>query len=440
MDRIAFYLESIPIWMIVAVPLAAVVLVLGIPGRLRLGVGLALMVVWLTLSQMSDLAAIQALTKASIPAVYLYIILTAMVAPGARRNVSLPAWLLFAVACFTPLYVFTTADNQVALLIRLNWILLVLATIVTTRTITDDASLRYVIGWLFVGIVVATAIASSALVFDPGAAFRAGINRFRPYDAQSNEIGTLFVLATAFGLYYGLTGPGLFRRIVGFGTAGVGFGLAAMTVSRSVVFPALLAAMPTLFKMVRHPIIVILGVLVVAGVIQFLIQVGSDAEVDLERLGSLESGRYQLFQEYVTELSNRPAFNQVFGLMLTRDQSFRVSEEADMHAHNAYLELAYMGGLSYVLPMLALEAYGLYCAFYVWYRRRTLDNDPLLITLLASLLGITLLHGMTTGTIYSHSNPWAFWHIFLLVFFMTAAHHLKRLPSHPATVHAQPAG
>jgi hypothetical protein len=205
-------------------------------------------------------------------------------------------------------------------------------------------------------------------------------------------------------------------RIVWAGIAGLAFGMAMLTGSRSTMIACLVPAIPLLLAGMRRPAFAIASAPVMIGLgVYVLRQVN---EYAFSRYGSLETGRVQQARDYISlSISQRP----IVGLLGTSGMASDVDESVGTHAHNAYLGAAYIGGLSYLLPLLAIAAVSLGATFIVWRNRKRFDVDPLLTSTLCCLTVVTYAHGFVNSAIYYPTYLWSFIHVTLSILLTTMA-------------------
>eukprot|EP01025_Chloroclados_australasicus_P016109 TRINITY_DN17924_c2_g1_i4.p1 TRINITY_DN17924_c2_g1~~TRINITY_DN17924_c2_g1_i4.p1 ORF type:complete len:224 (-),score=18.67 TRINITY_DN17924_c2_g1_i4:222-893(-) len=196
--------------------------------------------------------------------------------------------------------------------------------------------------------------------------------------------------------------------------AAAGMGLLSGT--RSVMITLVGVCAPVAFYAIRRPALAVpmVGIMLI-GIAVVLSRVDSNP---FARYRSLETARGQQAIEYIREsIAQRP----MTGLLGTRGLNAAVDETLGFHAHNAYLKLAYTGGLLLLTPYLILAAISLVSALYVWWNRRLLDVDPLLTSVLAAFMVMIYAHGMVNHMIYQATHTWAFLHLVLSMLFITMA-------------------
>jgi hypothetical protein len=417
MDRINRYLDVVPLPLLIAAPVVAILILLIIPRRWHLDAALIGMVIWFVLGRLTDLGMIQSVTKATGFGAIVAVALAAWFDSGPKRRLPLIVWAYPVLALISFVYVITVVDMVVAMALRTQWLLMTVAAIFVARTIVDEASLHRVLHAIGLGACIALLAPMSDLLLHPGEAINKGLGRFEPYGANSNQIGVLFSLAAPLGLYlafqtrHALLKPAFLAGSV----AALGMGL--LTGSRSTLLTIVVPAIPTVISMGRRPIVAVgAGVLGLA-VLGFVVaQAGSDTA--FERFGSLQTSRTELFKEYVREsVSQRP----IFGLLGTRGMSVFKEEDLGHHAHNAYLDATYLGGLSYSGPLLVMVALTQLSALYLFSRRRSLAVQPLTISFLVALMFTIYAQGFVNEVIYYPTYEWALVHLILSVLMLGMA-------------------
>ena len=420
MNKIRLYLEVVPLPLLLGAMVGAVVVFLLIPAKYRMPAALSLMMIWLTLGEMVDLGRIQALAKLTGFAMYGLVAVTAWLDPAPRRRTPPLAWMYLALAALAFIFISTVRDFAVALAIRVQWMIMVVAVLSVSRTIVDEASLQRVIRAITFGLAVALLVPLSALVLHPNQSFH-GLGRFFPYGTNANHIGVLFAMAGPLTLYWAIRTRILFLKpvLIGFTAMAVGMGL--LTASRSTMIVMIGASFPLVVTLTRRPVLTAVAGLILAGSIAWMFGFGGN--VQLERFKSLETGRVEIGKRYLQIIAERP----FLGLLETEGESFLRSEfTGQMHAHNGYLETLYFGGIVYGIPMFFMVGYTGLCAFRSWKNRRMIVADRLLINLLTAFMVMTFAHGFVNHALYYPTTTLAFFHILLSVFFMGLVVDLRR--------------
>ncbi|MEM9166849.1 MAG: hypothetical protein AAGB48_07465 [Planctomycetota bacterium] len=421
MERIQQYLDVVPLPLLGLGAIAAAMVFLLIPPRLRLPSMLIFMVVWVTVSRLSGLGIIAGVAKVSAVGAYLAVAVAAQIDPGPKRPVPPVGYIYPLMAFVSILFILTVTDVSLALALRVQWIALVFAAIAVARTVVDAASLMRVLAPIVIGLVISTGITMAPLLLNPGDAFRAGLGRFEPYGASSNQIGVAFSMMIVFGFLGMQLVRNIMYKVVLGGAAGAALGMGLLTGSRSTMITAIVPLIPQLRGLIKRPVVLVLVGILAVSLIPFVL--GKSEDNTFKRFGSLETSRVQIFVQYVTgSIAERP----LLGLTGTTGQSFIGDDEADSHSHNAYLDLAYQGGIIYLFPMLVVVGYTFYCMLYTWKNRRLVyDVEPLMISVLAVQLGMMYAHGFVNGAIYYPTYVWAFVHVLLSLIFMGMAHDIK---------------
>ncbi len=422
MDKIGAYLEVVPLPLLLVAFVGAVVVFVVIPAKYRMPAALSLMMIWLPLGEMPDLGLIHAIAKITGFAVYGLVAVTAWLDPGPRRRTPPLAWMYLVIAAFAFAFILTVSDFLLALAVRVQWMIMVVAVLSVCRTIVDEASLQRVIRAITFGLAVALLVPLSSLVLHPTVSFRgAGFGRFFPYGTNANHIGVLFALAGPLTLYWAIRTPILFLKpiLAGFTAMAVGMGL--LTASRSTMVVMIGASFPLVVFLTRRPVMTAIAGLIVAGGIAWVF--GFAGTVQLDRFESLETGRVGTGLRYLGIVSERP----FLGLLETEGESFLRSDfTGQAHAHNGYLETLYFGGLAYAMPVFFLVAYTGWCTVRTWRHRRVIGADPLLINLLIAFMVMIYAHGFVNHSLFYPTTNLSFFHVLLSVFFIGLARDLTR--------------
>ena len=435
MDKIGRYLEIVPLPLLLVAMVGVAVAFLVVPAKYRMPTALSLMMVWLTLGEMPDLGLIQVIAKVTGFAVYGLVAVTAWLDPAPRRRTPLLAWMYLVIAALAFVFILTVRDFALALAIRVQWMIMVVAVLSVSRTIVDEASLQRVIRAITFGLAVALLLPLSALVLHPTLSFHgAGVGRFSPYGTNTNHIGVLFALAAPLTLYWAIRTRILLLKpiLIGFTAMAVGMGL--LTASRSTMVVMIGASFPLVVFLTRRPVLTAIAGLILAGGIAWVF--GFAGNVRLERFESLETGRVQTGKRYLAIIAERP----FLGLLETEGESFLRSDfTGQAQAHNGYLETLYIGGITYAMPVFFLVAYTGLCTVRTWRRRRLIGADPLLINLLIAFMVMTYAHGFVNHSLYHPTTTLSFFHVLLSVFFMGLVMDMKLGAQTPlAPVHEDP--
>lgn len=428
MDKVSTYLSAVSPLLIVAALMAGVLFVAVVPRSRRLHFAIGLLVVCTMVGQMPDLPG-QGLAKISIAGSYLLVSFCALIHPGPRVRmpqvvVWWPATAIFA--CIFPLYV----DNVIlALALRFEWILLIVAAILVCRTITDREAAMAVVRAIGIGLLLGCMIAVTSIAVQGHKAFKLG--RLDPYGANSNQIGVVIAAAVPFFLYMGLRARMMALRWGFIFMSAVAAAMVVITASRSSVVVAGLCVMPFIFSGMKRTAMG-LSLMAVAAVVLIPFVYNPEVKPEqedvetagLSRLGSVDTPRYEIFARYLDEsISKRP----VFGLLGQTETSVLRDDDIGMHPHDAYLETMYLGGIVYLLPMLLIIFISAGSAIYVMRRRQQMGFDPLMLSMFGVMLISMYAHGFVNGSIFYPTSAWAFLHVFLSCFMIGTAWRHKRM-------------
>ncbi len=390
------------------------IVVLLTPAHYRLGLALGILPIWLLLGRLVDFGAIQVVAKATSIGAFMLIALAAATHPGPRRQLAPLAFVLVLVASMGFIYMVHASDRSVALAIRAQWFMLIVAALMVARVIYDDSSLRYVLVSLSVGLSAAVLITLSSLVLDSQAAFHLGNWRFFPYGANANQVGVVYAMATPLVIYLAFRTPMRYVRWLFIAIGAISFGLALLTASRQTLMIIVIAIAPVAMIFLRRPGVVIIAASVVA--LCAVVLVREAPRNALVRLASLESERWRTAAEYLDVVERRP----FFGILGSPGELSAGQRGLDHHPHNAYLLLLYIGGFSYFLPMLlvilASAAHAVRCCGRA---RRDERYEPVSTYMLAAFFAAMILQGFAGPFIIYPTYTWAFFFALLAVHFMS---------------------
>lgn len=388
--------------------------------QLRLKAALALLVVWLAVADMRDLAVAEAAVVSSVVPVLL-VAAAALQHPGARRNLPRVAYAFPFLAALAVPYVFGVEDFAHALAIRVQWFAMTVAALLVMRTIADRRALAYTLDGLVWGLAAVVVVAASSLVVEPGQEL-SGHLRFEPYGGQANTFGTSLALAGPLCLYAALrTRPGL-RQFVLVAAGAAALGMVVLTASRAAMVVTFVPIMPLALHAARSgrrtASLVATGTLI-AGVVIVTVP-----GVDLDRVDRAwqQDTRVRVASAYTDEIGQRPMTGLMFTDGLTADRSQAIGT----HTHNAYLDWFYLGGISLGVPWMLLAMYTGWRALALLRARHRVGFDSVLAHVLALMLLVMLAQGFATRTLYYPTYSWAFMHVLLAQIAFTS--HLRSTP------------
>ena len=138
-------------------------------------------------------------------------------------------------------------------------------------------------------------------------------------------------------------------------------------------------------------------------------------DTSLERLGSLESQRMDLWSVYITDVfSQRP----LFGLLGTTGESFFRANEVAQHPHSAWFNLMYHGGLLLLIPMMILVCYSTFAGYKIWKIRAMFGGHTLLYSIMFMLMIAMYVQGCFNQVVYWPTYTWSFLHVVLAGLFI----------------------
>ncbi|HIB51359.1 MAG TPA: hypothetical protein EYO40_08855 [Phycisphaerales bacterium] len=408
MDRTDIYLQLVMENPLLMAPVVLFIFAFAIiPSDKRFFLMLVILVPWLTIGRSGGLGPIAAAAKLSSGGAYLLIALSAFLHPGPKREIPYVVWMFVIIACVSILYVVTTQERMLALVLRSQWICVTLAGVLTARTIVRFGDLKRVVNAMTLGCLIALIIPISGWILFPSESFLRGMGRFQPWGVNSNQIGMLFALAAPLFAYAAMTHKNVSLKPFFLFALIITIGMALMTASRQTMLAVILVMLPVMLVLTKRPVMTVLGLGVAAIALPFILSLG--AEADLQRYSSLETGRLDIWGAYFTEVfPKRP----LFGLLGTSGQSyFKAINEVGQHPHNAWLYLMYIGGLSFAVPMIYLTVYSTYSGWMVWKYRNVLPGDPFLYSILIMILVAMYIQGLFNQVVYWPTYAWSFLHV-----------------------------
>ena len=410
MDRTELYLQLVMEQPILLAPVFLFIIAFAVvPAEKKLFMTLLILVPWLTIARSPGIGPIAAAAKISSGIAYLLIAYSAYLHPGPKRHIPAVVWMYVIVACMGVIYVMTTQERMLALVLRSQWICVTIAGVLTARTIVHFSDLKRVMDAVTWGCIVALIIPLSGLILFPSESFLKGQGRFQPWGVNSNQTGILFALATPLLAYSLMSLKKASLKPLFLSALVLTIGMALLTGSRQTLLAIFLVMIPVIFVMLKRPIVTIciLGVAVIG--LSWLLSIGQEAE--FQRLGTLQTGRIGIWKEYWTEVfPNRP----LFGLLGTSGESyFKAVSEVGQHPHNAWFYLMYIGGLSFAAPMVYLTIYSTYSGWKLWKFRKYLPGDPMIYNILVMVLIAMYIQGMFNQVVYWPTYTWSFLHVVL---------------------------
>ena len=124
----------------------------------------------------------------------------AIIHPGPRRVLPGVVWVYLLLAFVKFFYVLTVVDLGFAMVIRIQWMMLTISSLLLVRCVVDDKALSNIIRALSIAAVVIIGMILLGLIFLPS--FKNG--RFEPLGAPSNIGGVIFTSAAPVCFYQGI--------------------------------------------------------------------------------------------------------------------------------------------------------------------------------------------------------------------------------------------
>jgi hypothetical protein len=404
MDRIGDHLEVLSLSAAALWACAAAALYLAVPRRLRLQTSLAVMALTLAVSSLIGLGLVASLAKIGSGLCFLLVAIAALQQPGERVRLPWRCWGYVIIGLVSVLYVADTLDSRFAIILRSQWTLLALAALLTARTVVDEQSLRRILGAILAGLSVACVLTFATLLQNPLATFRAGFGRFTPYECNPNQIGVTFAVTTALGLYFSTTMKPSLARAWCMACVAMAFTQSVLTVSRGSFLILAVAGLPSMLAAIRRPVFAIIAAGLTSVVFFYLLGHAESASFDRLDRGLIE--RTETTLDVIDDMRDRLWLGVGFA-----DDLYAF--EGDLNAHNAYVAMLYLGGLSLAAPLILLQLNGHWHMWQAWCARRRLAFTPLLISVMFWLSLALLAHGFVNDMVYYPTYTWAFLHVFV---------------------------
>ena len=415
MERTDIYLELVMAQPLLLTPIVGFILAFFlVPQEKRLFLTIMLVVPWLTVARSAGLGPIAAAAKLSSGGAFLLIAYAAMVHPAPKRNIPGILWLYPVMAFFWIFLIAGVDERMVAIVLRVQWLLVTLAAISLLRTINSYEDFMRIINALTIGCIITLMLPISALVLNPTESFLRGMGRFQPYGANSNQIGMLFALSAPLIGYAMMTWKRISLRPFLMFLIAMIIGMALLTASRMTALAIAMTLTPILLVLTKRPVVTIVGVVVVAGGLSWVMSMAEDTS--MARFGSLESQRTELWGYYLRDVFTR---RPLFGLLGTSGESFFRSNIVGQHPHSAWFNLMYHGGVFLLIPMWILVGYSAFSGYKIWKLRHHLGGNPLLYSVMCMLLFAMYVQGCFNQVVYWPTYTWSFFHVLLAGLFIT---------------------
>jgi hypothetical protein len=190
-------------------------------------------------------------------------------------------------------------------------------------------------------------------------------------------------------------------------------GMALLTASRMTALAIAMTLTPILLALTKRPVVTVVGMVVAAAGLSWIMSMAEDTA--MERLGSLESQRTELWGYYLRDVFTRRPF---FGLLGTGGESYFRSNIVGQHPHSAWFNLMYHGGLFLLIPMWILVGYSTYSGYKVWKLRKYLGGSPLIYSVMYMLLLAMYVQGCFNQVVFWPTYSWSFLHVVLAGLFI----------------------
>jgi hypothetical protein len=422
MNRVLRHLEYFPIELMVLAALGVAVIAVLFPRKYGVEAALIAAFAWLNLNRFQGLAGLGSIAKATYWLPLLALIYFAHVRPGHKQKVPALAWFYLAVPIMGCLCVLTATDAILGLVQFCNMFLMAAAAISVYRVVDSEQTLKRFLICMFIGLLVPLAISLSALVFFRAKSFRIGQGRFTPFGMVANQLAALLATAVSLAACGVVAYKSQAIRLIALGAAGISITLLIATGSRQGLVIVGIVLLPALAWLVRRPLMILPAAVISigVGVWTFGFTEGAASTGRLTNFSDT-SGRYETALQYVDTFSKRP----VAGLLGTHGLSVLRSESAGHITHNSYLGMLYVGGLLLGAPLFTVLVVTFISMKRVLSQSRSINVQPTLLWLLATLLLAVYVHGLVNDMAYWSVSSWSFLHYFLSCFFIGLAQQVR---------------
>lgn len=405
-NLIQYYLETLPSWVLpIGVPgflLVVVVSAVLIPFRYLQYVLLAIMPLSLLSNQFLELKSLHAVAKVLFPLAYLALLGVLLMQP-AKRKVPPVAWGFVLVGLLGALFVSQCVDALLQVYMGFAYALMAVTAVVLVSRTNSQEDLQRVCLSLYVGFVISTGFMALAILLDNNVMFHLGLYRFSPWGTNPNML-TAHPMIAMLGSFYLVTTPCRTHwKAIALCVAAMALAELLLTGSRSFVLIALPTVPCFAIRFLKRPIIVAAGIIVGVVIVGYLAG-KTEKGIQVGRLGSVETTRWEIAAGYLAEIKNRP----IFGVFERPGLHSIMVPTVDTHSHNTWILLLHRGGVVYAGYYTLLAVISIWAAVRVLWARRRLGVDPLLVSLLATLLIANYAHGIVNFTNVWATNMWAF--------------------------------
>lgn len=392
-----------------------------VPKDKKLFLTLLILVPWLTVARSVGLGPIAAAAKLSSGGAFLLIAYAAFTHPSQKRDIPGILWIYPAMACIWFFLVLGVEERSVALVLRVQWLVVTLAALALLRTIVTFEDFIRIINALTFGCLIALIIPISALVLNPADTFLRGLGRFAPWGANSNQIGMLFALSTPLIGYAMMTWKRITLRPFLVFIIALIIGMALLTASRMTLLAIAMVLFPIIIVLTRRPVVTLVGMSIMAGGLAWVMSMSEESNLVLMDRG-LTSSRTIIWPQYINDVfSQRP----LFGLLGTTGESFFRAKEVAQHPHSAWFNLMYHGGLVLFIPMMTLVGYSSFAGYKVWKNRRLFGGDTLFYSIMFMLMIAMYVQGCFNQVVYWPTYTWSFLHVVLAGLFIAMWHDIR---------------
>lgn len=347
---------------------------------------------------------------------FIFVIVAALIMPGEKSAPPLLVWLYVIIAAFSIFYVVNTSDSLHGIVIRTQWLLLVIAAVLVLSTINDQKSLKFVLESIAIGYVW-FAVALVVIIFTMGdeIIFR---NRLMLGGINPNQSATVAIAGAPFLLYLAINNRGLWRYF--YAGLSLFLVLVGLLASRQVFLGTILALGLFYLGMARGWRIKVLWKLILVMVLaivmffigiwladtlwheQFLIARAFDLD-PRERWVNITAPYLSVINERI-----------FFGIFGQTGLQWQEDPTIGYHPHNAYVAWWYLGGASLGIPILFLVIATLWKSFRLFLGKNSFprSDGDMARSLIIGVSVSGYLVATVTARIYYPTFELAFVHMF----------------------------
>lgn len=368
----------------------------------QLFTSIVMVAVCMSLSRFTDFGHVAVTAKACVGACFLVISTVASKREQKNYNcLSITILYLFGVL-YSLCAVLSAEDANIAAMVRVEWLALVVAAIIVSRTLSSRESFDDLLTGLFFGLSVAVIISLWALVTSRAQSF-SSYGRFHPYGCNPNQLAVTLCVETVASLYIVAKRKGWIRSLAAV-MASLSVAIICLTMSRFGILAILIGSSPCLIFLAKTPMkafaLVSLCSLasyqIILDVVQYLVN---------DRLWNSSTGNRFI---YAAEFFRSCEERIITGLLGTN--GIYVYDN-NLNSHNVWMEMLHIGGLVYVIPVVLLNILAFPRLISALTSGHYLGLSSLQFKVLASLYLVSLLSQFVNTTTHFPTYPLAFLHV-----------------------------